>query len=471
MKVLTANSKWFDKSDIRLDASFHLSPGRLTKILLNKCPYGLTTIEKVSSSIFYGGRARRTYVNSEENGIPFIGSADMLKCSFEGLKHISKKITKNLNNLFVKNEWILVSRSGTIGNTVFVNDDFRGKGASEHIIRIVPNNEMTPGIIYSFLSSKYGYSLMTQGVFGAVIQHIEPEFLANLPIPKFPDALQEKAHLKIIEASSLLVEANELLINAQDFLMNSVALPPLSSEEYEYFGYHSADRKLSAFSISSSEISPVSINAFNYSRRIKALHKRVESATKGVSLADVLETPGFFSTGSFPRVELNSPKAITLINQTDIFNIRKVGKQISPRKVKTDRLVSYGEVMIAGVGTLGENETFCRTIFAGEELEGQLVSGEFIRMKTKKGIPSGYLYAWLSSDYGFRFIRSTQTGTKLCRPIPALLKNIPVPLLEENEMKKIDAMVKKAHTKRFEALKKEDEAISMVENEISSWQK
>ena len=127
--------------------------------------------------------------------------------------------------------------------------------------------------------------------------------------------------------------------------------------------------------------------------------------------------------------------------------------------------------MIAGVGTLGENETFCRTIFAGEELEGQLVSGEFIRMKTKKGIPSGYLYAWLSSDYGFRFVRSTQTGTKLCRPIPALLKNIPVPLLEENEMKKIDAMVRKAHTKRFEALKKEDEAISMVENEISSWQK
>ena len=127
--------------------------------------------------------------------------------------------------------------------------------------------------------------------------------------------------------------------------------------------------------------------------------------------------------------------------------------------------------MVAGVGTLGENETFCRTIFANEDLVGQLVSGEFIRMKTKSNMPSGYLFTWLSSDYGFRLIRSIQAGTKLCRPIPKLILDLPVPDLSDLDMKEIDGMVREAHTKRHEANRLEFEAIKMVEDEIEKWNK
>jgi hypothetical protein len=50
-----------------------------------------------------------------------------------------------------------------------------------------------------------------------------------------------------------------------------------------------------------------------------------------------------------------------------------VGKKIARKNVKMDNLVKYGEILIASVGTLGENETFCRTIFSNEEFENQLV--------------------------------------------------------------------------------------------------
>lgn len=135
---------------------------------------------------------------------------------------------------------------------------------------------------------------------------------------------------------------------------------------------------------------------------------------------------------------------------------------------KPINLVEYGEVLIAGVGTLGENETFCRTIFANEDLVGQLVSGEFIRMKTTEEVPSGYLFAWLSSDYGFRLLRNTQTGTKLCRPIPSLVLQIPVPILDFKDMYEIDEMVRDAHTKQHIANNNEKEAISMIECEIEN---
>lgn len=160
-----------------------------------------------------------------------------------------------------------------------------------------------------------------------------------------------------------------------------------------------------------------------------------------------------------------------LINQSDIFDTIIRGKHISKRNVKLSNLVEYGEVLIAGVGTLGENETFCRCIYANEDLVNQLVSGEFIRMKTIEEIPSGYLYTWLSSDYGFRFIRNLQTGTKLCRPIPRLLLEIPVPIIESNKMKEIHDIVTDAHTKRYKANCLVKQAIGMIENEIEHWNK
>ena len=89
-------------------------------------------------------------------------------------------------------------------------------------------------------------------------------------------------------------------------------------------------------------------------------------------------------------------------------------------------------------------------------------------MKTD-AVPSGYLFAWLNSDYGFRFIRNTQAGTKLCRPIPKLLLEIPVPIIAKDKMEEIDRMVREAHTMRYQANKKELKAIAMVEVEIEKW--
>lgn len=109
-------------------------------------------------------------------------------------------------------------------------------------------------------------------------------------------------------------------------------------------------------------------------------------------------------------------------------------------------------------------------MFANESLVGQLISGEFIRMKTTDKIPPGYLYAWLHSDYGFRMIRSTQAGTKLCRSIQKLLLQMPVPVLRRSQMDEINQVILTSQTKRARAAQLENEAIGMVEREIESWQ-
>jgi type I restriction enzyme S subunit len=396
-------------------------------------------------------------------------ATDMMKNDINSGKFVSKKHT-NTANLLLEKGWVLVSRSGTLGNVVYTNKDFEGVLGTDDLIRIIPKNtEVKGGYLYAYLASKYGYGLLIQSSYGAVVQHIEPHHIMDLPIPIFPLDKQEDIHKLIVEASSLRVKANGILKESQKDLKESAGLEDLQSHEYEYFGNHSSDRHISAFKQNIKKISSLTINAFNYSKKVELLENRVKDGNH-LTLSECIDEQQFFSSGSFKRLEINSPKSIKLINQSDIFNIVKKGKLLARKFVKVDKLVEYGEVIIAGVGTLGEGETFCRSIFANEELEGQLISGEFIRMKPNANVPSGYLYSWLSSDYGFRFIRKTQSGTKLCRPIQELLKELPVPILEWSEMQKIDEDVKKAHSMMHEALLKEKSAIELVEKEMESWQ-
>ena len=455
---------------LRMDASLHLSEGVRARQKIANLPYTKEIIGKFASRIFFGNRNRRIYVSNPEHGLPFLTGAAIFKSDMAGLKFISRKYTQDIQDCILDRGWVLITRSGTVGKCSFSNGIHKGLGGSEDIIRIVPNLRMPAEVLYAYLSSSVGYSLLTQGTFGSVIQHIEPDYVASIEIPIFPDALQEKVQDLVQSSARLQEEANMLDNESQQMLLNFTGLRPISQEDYNYFGIKTANRKISTFSRNISELSLETINAFNYSERIRKTTEYLRKTCHCLPLSSVLDSNGIFSTGSFPRFEYKSPKSIMLINQSDIFDFHISGKYIAPRGVKTDNLVSQGEIIIAGVGTLGENETFCRVIFANEFLEGKLISGEFIRMKTNNDYPSGYLYAWLHSDYGFRLIRSIQAGTKLCRPIPKLLMKLPVPILTINQMQEIASKVVSLFSKRAQAAQKEDEAIHLIEEEIEKWQ-
>lgn len=469
MNVDCVNIKAIKATNLRVDASYHLSEGQEVKRLIDSCSYEMLTISDVSSDIFIGNRAKRIYVTKRENGIPFLSSSDILQADLENVKLASKKYTPAIEQMTLKKGWTLISRSGTIGNCAFANAKHAQKLASEDVIRVCPNNILRQGVIYAYLTSKYGHSLLTQGTFGAVIQHIEPSFVGSLPIPNFPESFQKEVDDLIQESARLREEAAMELKQAQQKLKQYAGLRDLTVDDYDYYGPKNEKREVSCFTVNRKNISVTTINAFNLSERIRRTKQQMPC--KVMPLRDTLIGNTTFSTGSFPRIEVKEGCGIMLINQSDIFNTIVKGKYISKRKVNTDSLVEYGEVLIAGVGTLGESETFCRCIYANEDLVGQLVSGEFIRMKTNENIPSGYLFACLSSDYGFRFIRNLQTGTKLCRPIPKLLLEVPVPVISMEIMQEIDSLVKTAHTKRYQANCNEREAISMVETEIEKWNK
>ena len=132
------------------------------------------------SRIYYGSRLKRDYVGSAlPNAVGFIGSSEMLDCYPRPVKFM--KNSDNLKDLHVQYGDILMSRSGTVGNLTFVGKTLAKLLVSEHAIRIKCREYS--GYVYAYLKSKIGQSLIASHIYGAVIQEIEPEHIASIPIP------------------------------------------------------------------------------------------------------------------------------------------------------------------------------------------------------------------------------------------------------------------------------------------------
>ena len=153
--------------------------------------------------------------------------------------------------------------------------------------------------------------------------------------------------------------------------------------------------------------------------------------------------------------------------------MKPTGNLISKRAIPnlSNEIVKKGTILVPGQGSLGENEIFGRAKFVWGYLENSLVAGHAMRfIPNNEVIDEGYLYAVISSKLWFRIFRSVVYGTNLLGFIVPMLNEMPVPRLGDKLEKEIGQKVKTAYEKLTQANEKENKAISILENEISSWQ-
>ncbi|WP_315319445.1 restriction endonuclease subunit S [Prevotella aurantiaca] len=454
------------KQSMRMDGSYHNADINVYDDILQE--HSSHCLDFYCSSIYTTGRGRRVYTRPD-HGVPFLSNSDMTtQDPLMSCNYMSRKYGYDEPSL-LKGGMILTGRVGAIGQTAFVPKYWEKHSmmGSDNIIRIVVNEQYKNGFIYAYLASKYGNLSFWKHTTGGVQPFITDKMVAELPIPDMSVAFQQEVDDLIQESARLREEAADMLEKSKNLLKEKAGLDNLVSEDYDYYGHRSADRKASCFSIKRKDITTTTINAFNLSERIRKTKEKIQS--RYVRLGDVIENGRTFSSTSSSSVEVSPNNGVMFVNQKDIFDNIIKGKWVSKRGFNPANCIQQGEVLVACDGTLGESEFFCHALYAGEELSGKLISSHFMRMRGNGTIPMGYLFAWLDTDYGFRFIRNTQAGTKICHPIQKLFVEIPVPLIDSDSMQKIDRLVREAHTKRYQANCNERKAISMVEKEIESW--
>ena len=450
MKCRVVNSHNVLKEQ-RFDGSYHNAEVNVYDDVITS--HSEHNLSYYCSEIFTSGRNRRVYTKPEF-GYPFLSNSDAASLNpLATCKFSSKKYGYD-ETAVLKGGMILTGRVGAIGQTTFVPkywERYKMMG-SDNIIRIVVNPRYKNGFIYAYLASKVGNLSFWKHATGGVQPFITDDMVASLPIPHFPASFQKEVDYLMQESARLREEAMDLFYESKDTIE---ALFPS-------FSNYSFSKR-----VSSKEV----INSFNkrfdanyYSAEGSYIETYIKENFSWKSLGDVCES--ISRPDIFKRYYVKN--GVEFLGGADIFLFKPDSeKKLSVSKTVNleNMLIKEGTILLPRSGTIGQ------VALAHAEHAQKLASEHVIRLVPNNILRAGYVYAFLASSLGEKLIQKFIFGSVIQHVEPPHLKQIPIPVIDEEAMESIHNKVMTYSTKISLAVKKEKQAISMIEQEIEKWNK
>jgi type I restriction enzyme, S subunit len=203
----------------RLDAHFYNPTAKFAVDEISKTNFQL--LRDLSNEIILGKRFKRNYVESNF-GTPFLGGKNIIQIRPE-LKYLSDTEISFIDELLIKRNWTLISCSGTLGRVCFVYDNYENYAASQHILRVNPNEDLVdPAYLNCFLSSKYGYYQLLRYRYGSVIDEIDDKNIEGVLVPLPSEQQQKEIGDLVRKAYELRAAAIKLEDEAQELLIQAL---------------------------------------------------------------------------------------------------------------------------------------------------------------------------------------------------------------------------------------------------------
>lgn len=197
--------------DNRLDGSYHVPIARTAIKLVKQAKYGPVQLAQIIDDVFLPPRFKRTYVG-QNYGVPFLQGSHLPQMYPNDVKYISHNVNKKqVKQCLIKPGWILLTRSGTIGRIGLVPSTMKNWAASEHMIRIVAQKDIShPGYVAAFLSTPYGQHQLKSKIYGAVVDELTEADTEAVWIPNAPYEIQKQIGDKVVEAYEKKEQANQI---------------------------------------------------------------------------------------------------------------------------------------------------------------------------------------------------------------------------------------------------------------------
>ncbi len=459
-QVFDIERHWIANEENRLDASFYAKDVIASRILIGKLEekgIEIITIDDLSDKIFWPGRFKRRYVSKKE------GSSFLMPSEVVMFRPKAKKFIRNYpENVSIKNNWILITRSGTIGRCLITTKLLEQFVLSDDLIRIVQKDQNNVGYLYAYLNTWIGQAFLIKDKYGATVKHIEPHHVASIPIPRIPE-LEEEINQKIIEAHRLREEAQELLLNAEEMLYSELGLPEIDEDDVEYFGGEKG-RIVKSFEIKASDLNL----RLDVSYHLPILQQIEENLSKSkfedMKFGKVIEK--IFIPTRFKRPYVDDPSSgVPFLQGSHIPQIKPMDVKYlwSGTKNLKNILIKKDWVLMTRSGTVG------RIGIVRNGWENWAASEHVLRIIIKSGIHPGYITAFLSSPYGEYQIKGKIYGAvvnEIGEQDTSHIEDINIVLPPKNIRDKIGNLVFEAYDKRDKSNQIEKETIQLFEQRL-----
>ena len=345
-KVFILQKSEFEK---RFDPEYYgHSFNQYDKILAKK-PY--KRFSQILKSINNGFDFR----NYKENGTPYIKVANIRKGAFrfDKMQYIDFDSSKISKNIQLKKGNILLTRKGTFGYAISLDNDYDYVISSEVFYIEINQDLINSKYLEIFFNSKIGQAQFDKNKIGAIMGSLSQDAIKELKIPIPSIEIQNK----IIEVYSNYtiqkqqneVEAEKLLSSIETFLLNQLAITLPTQEE------NTLKNRMFTTSLkelSSSRFDP-HFNKVYFNEVFKSFSKAKYPIKK---IKEVLEN---IKTGTTPRQKLNpysENEGIVFLRNT---NLKKYQIDLTNTKYVQDQyenLLTFSEkneVIMCIAGTVG----------------------------------------------------------------------------------------------------------------------
>jgi type I restriction enzyme S subunit len=460
MKAKSIPSSWLERDGRRLDCNPYMSGALEAKVLLEGLKAKKERLADLTAGfkggIYNGPQFKRNYVDSADHGVQFLTGGDVLSADTSRLPYLSRRDahSSKLSYLRLEPGMTIISCSGAIGRMAFVRDDMAGVWSSQDVMKVVPDAEkIPPGYLYAYLSSKFGVPLVVGGTYGAIIQHIEPEHIADLAVPRLGRKLEQKAHELVQRAASLRVDANRLLRGVAerfDSLVDGIELK--------------GRRETPRISVVRSSSIQRRFDAQFHDPLVWAVRERLASkqhTTIGEWCTRIF-LPGIFKRIHVEDVAYGAP----YYTGATLFWMEPQPKGVLSRKTTLFEQVQMdeGTVLVQAFGQ--EGGLTGRAVWVGRHLAGSTTTHMLVRLRTEVKEDTAYLFGFLQSDAAYRQIASLTYGGSIPHFDEAGIASVVLPLFPPSERRVIAQQVLTAVASRDDALDAERDARALIEDAI-----
>lgn len=133
------------------------------------------------------GRYKRYYVD-RAFGRPILSGRQLLQLRPVALKYISDRSFSDPENFVIREGWSLFTCDGrseeALESTAFVPSIWDGWMASNHVMRAIPRDGVSPGYLYLALRSPYTQLQLKGRATGSVVDALDPETISSVLVPQ-----------------------------------------------------------------------------------------------------------------------------------------------------------------------------------------------------------------------------------------------------------------------------------------------
>lgn len=445
-------SSWLEEDGRRLDCNPYMSGALEARDALKRLAVPKDKLRDVTLAMFDSGRQSRSWVDDPDYGVRYMGSSAIVLADLSTLPSISKKQVALNPKLLIEEGWSLITRSGTVGRMAYVRPDMAGMACSEDVLRVVPDPvRIPPGYLYAFLSSHYGVPLVVSGTYGAIIQHIEPEHVADLPVPRFGDAFERQI------ASGIEAAAAQRTIASKK---RSEALA-LFEERIGWSGF--SETSLANQAMASEVLRRM--DAFHHSSRVKR-SRSVLADYRSVCLSEYVER--IFEPNRGSRLKVTDPDfGVPFLSSSTVFELNPSAEYLVSRSLTPnleDLLLSGTDVLLPRSGQVGG--IIGRAVMPLPINVGNAGSEHLVRVRCHSMSDAAYLWAVLASEPGYWAVVGTAFGSSIPSLNSGLVADLRIPWLVAEEREQIAALVREAVDAQEKGIVLESDAVAKLEAKI-----